>query len=437
MANPNIDSDFSRGYYQHRRTYSSNVNGDGRPLASDILEGEIALNLSTQKIYTKKNAFTTVDYNAKLSQLVTNAGILLTITPIPFAYVGQKVGLNFNNGTKTFYNIDSDDSTSVTNFITGIASHISSNYPKVSVVNGAALGTFGKDTQILIFNNDSDNSMSYDLDSDFVKFVDHNLTNVSRYIQDSADDTDIFTGSGTVTPNSFIQTFKTVGSVTSVTTSSRPVYKDVTTSNNSYYVTNLITSTGGFTEGSDKFRAFIDTDNPVILDLSQSVPAVSNTPPVVSTESGSAGNSGDLWIQPPGIQNDSEPSFLYWLDLSIVNSTRAQNKARSLNDSDRTSNGIVLYDSDGAGNQRYGEWRQLQSNSFLITRNLGTTSQIQTFDSDSTTIFNGNFNVKDGTLRAGSRFEFQNEMFTKTKRLRIKDVNGTTQFTMVGLDSDN
>lgn len=437
MANPNIDSDFSRGFYQHRRTYSSNVNGDGRPLASDILEGEIALNLSTQKMYTKKNAYTTVDYTAKLSQLVTNAGILLTISPIPLSYIGQKVGINFNNGTKSFYTIDSDDSSAVTNFITGIASHISANHPTVSAVNGAALGIFGKDTQVFLYNNDSDNSMSYDLDSDFIKYVDHNLTNVSRYIQDSADDTDIFTSGGTVTPDSFIQTYKTVGSVKSVTTAGRPVYKDVATSNNSYYITNLIITSGGFTQGSDQFRAFIDTATPTILDLSQSVPSVSNTPPVVSTESGSSGNSGDLWIQPPGIQNDSEPSFLYWLDLSIVNSTRAQNKARGLNDSDRTSNGIVLYDSDGAGNERYGEWRQVQSNSFLITRNLGTTSQIQTFDSDSTTIFNGNFDVKDGTLRVGSRFEFQNEMFTKTKRLRIKDVNGTTQFSMFGFDSDN
>ena len=437
MANPNIDSDFSRGYYQHRRTYSSNVNGDGRPLASDILEGEIAVNLSTEKMYTKKNAFNTVDYNSLLNKLVTKAGILLTITPIPSSYIGQKIGINFNNGTKSFYTIDSDDSSQVTNFITSLATHVSSNHTSVSVVNGAALGTFGKDTQILIYNNDSDNSMSHDLDSDFVRFVDHNKTTVSRYIQDESEDTDIFTGSGTVNSNSFIQTYKTVGSVKSVTSSSRPLYKDVTKSNNSYFVTNLIITSGGYNEGTDKFRAFIDTNNPVILDLSQSVPAVSNTPPIVSTESGSAGNSGDLWIQPPGIQNDSEPSFLYWLDLSIVNSTRAQNKARSLNDSDRTSNGIVLYDSDGAGNERYGEWRQVQSNSFLITRNLGTTSQIQTFDSDSTTIFNGNFDVKDGTLRAGSRFEFQNEMFTKTKRLRIKDVNGATQFTMVGLDSDN
>jgi len=436
MANPNIDSDFSRGFYQHRRTYSSNVNGDGRPLASDILEGEIALNLTTQKMYTKKSAFNNVDYNAILNKLVTNAGILLTVSPISASYIGQKVGINFNNGTKSFYTIDSDDSTAVTNFITGVATHISNNHPSVSVVNGAALGNFGKDTQVLIFNNDSDNSMSHDLDSDFVKFVDHNLTNVTRYIQDDGDDTDIFTASGTVNSNSYIQTYKTVGSVKSVTSSGRPVYKDVTKSNNSYYITNLIITSGGYNEGSDKFRAFLDTNSPVIFDLTPAAPTTSNTPPNVSTDTGSSGSSGDLWIQPPGIQNDSEPSFLYWLDLSIINSSRAQSKARSLNDSDRTSNGIVQFDSDGSGNKRYGEWRQVQSNSFLITRNLGTTSVIQTFDSDSIHIFDGTFNIKNGTLRAGSRFEFQNEMFTKTKRLRIKDVSGSTRFSMFGFDSD-
>ena len=101
------------------------------------------------------------------------------------------------------------------------------------------------------------------------------------------------------------------------------------------------------------------------MDLTAKIPTTSNTPPAVSIEGGSQGGNGDLWIQPPGITNDSEPSFLYWLDLSVINNTRAQNKARSLNDSDRQSNGIVLFDSDGSGNQRFGEWRQVQSNSFL------------------------------------------------------------------------
>lgn len=436
MPNPNVDSDFSRGYYQHRRTYSSNVNGDGRPTTNDILEGEIAINLSTRKMYTKKNAFTETDYTAKLMKLVSNSGILLNVSPISSSYIGQNVGVNFNNGTKSRYTIDSDDADSITNFITGLVTHISSNHADVSVVNGTALGTFGKDTQILIYNTDSDNSMQYELDSDFIRFIDHTLVNVSTLIQDDDDSTDVFTGSGTINANSFLQTFQTVGSVKTVTTSSRPLYKDVSGTNNKYFVTNLIISNIGFNEGTDNFRAFIDSNSPTILDLTAKVPTTSNTPPTVSIESGNQGASGDLWIQPPGITNDSEPSFLYWLDLSVINNTAAQTKARSLNDSDRQSNGIVLFDSDGSGNQRFGEWRQLVSNSFLITQNLGTVSEIKTFDSDSKYTFNGIFDIKDGVLKAGSRFEFGNEMYTKTKRLRIKDVNGATQFTMVGFDSD-
>ena len=111
MANPNVDSDFSRGFYQHRRTYSATVNGDGAPLATDLLEGEIAINLTTSKLYTKKNTFQDIDYTDKIETFQQNAGVLLDFSPISSAYIGQKVGINFNNGTKSFLFIDSDDTT--------------------------------------------------------------------------------------------------------------------------------------------------------------------------------------------------------------------------------------------------------------------------------------------------------------------------------------
>lgn len=42
--------------YQHLRTYNSGVNGDGQPLPSDLVEGEISINLSTQRMYSARQA---------------------------------------------------------------------------------------------------------------------------------------------------------------------------------------------------------------------------------------------------------------------------------------------------------------------------------------------------------------------------------------------
>jgi len=436
MANPNVDSDFSRGFYQHRRTYSATVNGDGAPLATDLLEGELAINLTTSKMYTKRNTFTDIDYEVVVDTFQQNAGILIDFSPLSTAYIGQKVGINFNQGTKSFLFIDSDDVTSVSNWVNSVVTHIAANHPSTSVINGTALGQFGKTSQVLVFNDDSDQALSYDLDSDFNRFTDHTITNVSRLIQSPDSDIDIFEKKQSITPTSFIKTYKTVGSVKSITSTSVPLRKFVSGSENSYFVTNLTLATGGINEGTDEFRVSIDTNNPSILDLTARLPTTSNTPPAVAASSSKPGLNGDFWIQPPGAQNDSEPSNLYWLDMSVVDSANAQAKARSMSDSDRVSRGVVLVDSDGAGGATFAEWRKITSNSFLVTQNFGVVSETKTFDSDSVHTFDGTLDIKNGTLKLGSRLEWQNETFTKLKRLRIKNVSGNTVFSMAGFDSD-
>jgi|TARA_R110000822_G_scaffold25827_4_gene78067 hypothetical protein len=436
MANPNVDSDFDRGYYQHRRTYHATVNGDGQPLASDLLEGEIAINLSTSKMYTKKNVYVDVDYTAIVDSVQTNSGVLFDFTPISSAYIGQKIGIIFNSDTKTYYTIDSDDTSAVGNFITGLQSHLSTNHTTVSTVNGTALGAFGKTSQLLVHHKDSDEAISFVLDSDFIRYIDHTRVTVSRIIQTSAVDHDVFTHSATVTPTSFIMTYSTAGSVKSITSSAVPLYSLTSSSENSYFVTNMNISASGINAGTDNIRASIDQNQASLLDLTASIPNTSNTPPAVAVTSSKPGINGDLWIQPPGAQNDSEPTNLFWLDLSVKGSSRAQAKARLMNDSDRTSQGIVAYDSDGSGNLNYAEWRQVTSGSFLIPQNFGVVSEIKTFDSESVHTFNGTLDVRNGTLKMGSRFEFANETFTKLKRFSIVDVNNAVQFSMVGFDSD-
>ena len=49
-----INKSNGRPVYQHRRTQSSGLNTEGQPTTEQIEEGEIAINLTTRKIYTKR-----------------------------------------------------------------------------------------------------------------------------------------------------------------------------------------------------------------------------------------------------------------------------------------------------------------------------------------------------------------------------------------------
>lgn len=60
----------SRPVYQHIRTYNSGLNGDGQPLAGDVNEGEIAINLATKRLYTSRNS---IDYYPADSENTTDS----------------------------------------------------------------------------------------------------------------------------------------------------------------------------------------------------------------------------------------------------------------------------------------------------------------------------------------------------------------------------
>ena len=71
-----IDSDtqVQRGFVQHRRSRISGVNGEGQPLTSQVLEGEIAINLITRKLYTKRQMFDTYQYAQTVAAFDNTAG---------------------------------------------------------------------------------------------------------------------------------------------------------------------------------------------------------------------------------------------------------------------------------------------------------------------------------------------------------------------------
>ena len=49
-----INFNNGRPTYQHRRSLSTGLNAEGQPTTDQIEQGEIAINLSTRKIYTKR-----------------------------------------------------------------------------------------------------------------------------------------------------------------------------------------------------------------------------------------------------------------------------------------------------------------------------------------------------------------------------------------------
>ena len=51
---------FSNGrpVYKHRRSLSTGLNAEGQPTTDQIEQGEIAINLSTRKLYTKRPTIT-------------------------------------------------------------------------------------------------------------------------------------------------------------------------------------------------------------------------------------------------------------------------------------------------------------------------------------------------------------------------------------------
>jgi len=90
---------FSNGrpVYQHRRSQSSGLNAEGQPQTDQIEEGEIAINLSTRKMYTKRPTVTR-DSDATSDTLVITTG---TSEAAAYRLPGNNVsGQQFQNGSQ-------------------------------------------------------------------------------------------------------------------------------------------------------------------------------------------------------------------------------------------------------------------------------------------------------------------------------------------------
>ena len=93
------DSQTQRGFVQHRRSRINSVNGEGQPLSSQVLEGEIAINLATRKLYTKRQLFDTFTHNQTVTGFETNAGFIITFSDLDYDSDNVNITYTINGNT--------------------------------------------------------------------------------------------------------------------------------------------------------------------------------------------------------------------------------------------------------------------------------------------------------------------------------------------------
>lgn len=323
------DSQIQRGFVQHRRALINGVNGEGQPLPSQVLEGELAMNLATRKLYTKRQLFHKYQYSQKVTTFDQNSGFIITVQSVDYDSDATTFGYNINGSAKTM-NIDSD--TSVLDVVTQLKN--------AAIAEVGASNVTSTNTTVTYYNTTG--SASFTQDSDFVQFIDFNYKSILRVNLDSA-------VSLTNTSASTIIDFDYYSPSTGVRR----------TMGNGRLISH-VTSTVYLTD----FTGSVDTDHRItqrnprdeyeVIELNN-IPILKETPPEKVL------NMGNYWIK----NRDSESGQLYWLDTSITDDSDFQLVIRALDSDQKVEKNAVVFDSDGNGNLLYAEWRQIVSSSLL------------------------------------------------------------------------
>lgn len=336
-----IDSDtqVQRGFVQHRRSRISGVNGEGQPLASQILEGEIAINLETRKLYTKRQMFNTYTFGQTVTGFDEAAGYIITINDIDFDSDIANIAYTINGSNKTLV-LDSDS----------IISDVISQIKNAAIAEvGAAQVT--SDANSVTFYRTTGSSSSVSFSSDFVKYLDFYYQPVIRVEMSSAV---TLTDSNASTiidfdlaTTGFRRTFGNGRLISHVT--SKLYLKDFS--------------------GRVEIGYKIAQRNPR---QEYQIIEINNIPTIKPNAPEKALAAGNFWIR----NRDSESGKLYWLDTSIMDDSDFQTSIRAMDSDERKEANAVIVDSDGNGNDLWGEWRAIVSTSLLGT------SGGNTFDGD-------------------------------------------------------
>lgn len=388
-----IDSDtqLQRGFVQHRRSRISGVNGEGQPLASQILEGEIAINLETRKLYTKRQMFDTFTFGQTVTSFDDAAGFIITINDLDFDSDITTIGYTINGNSKSLV-LDSDS------LISDVISQI-----KNAAIAEVGAGQVTSNANSVTFFKTTGSSSSLAFSTDFVRYIDFFYQPVIRVEMSSAVSLNSSDASTIIefdlATTGFRRTFGTGRLISHVT--SKLYLKDFS----------------GRVEIGYKIAQRNPRDEYQIIEIN-------NVPTIKPTAPEKALAAGNFWIQ----NRDSESGKLYWLDTSIMDDSDFQSTIRTMDSDERVGKNAVVVDSDGNGNLLYGEWRSLISSS-LLGSDSGNTFQGNvimegnlTVDSD--LLVKGDFTVQ-GNLHADSDIYAFGHRFEDTTRFTVKNAAGS------------
>lgn len=375
-----IDSDtqVQRGFVQHRRSRISGVNGEGQPLPSQVLEGEIAINLITRKLYTKRQMFDTYQYAQTVSAFDNTAGYKITISDLDFDSDATTISYSINGNSKSLV-LDSDSL--ISDVITQIKNAAIAEVGAAQVTTDASSVTFFKT---------SGSSASVTFSTDFVKYIDFHYQPVVRVELNTA----ISLSSSSAS---------TIIDFDLATTGFRRTFGNGRLISHSGSFLYLIDFSGSLAVGYKPTQRN-PRDEYQIIELN-------NVPTIKPTAPEKALNAGNFWIR----NRDSESGKLYWLDTSITDDSDFQLEINNMDSDLRVAANAVVVDSDGQGNLLWGEWRAIVSTSLLGS------SGGNSFEGDVT--FNNNV-IIDSDLTVNGDFIFDDKRFNDTSMFTVKNVTG-------------
>ena len=376
------DSQIERGFVQHRRSLTNGVNGEGQPLTSQVLEGEIAINLATRKLYTKRQRFHTYEMINVVNDFDQSAGFIVDFSG--FTYDSDSISITYSiNGNSKTLVLDSD----------GSLSDVVLQFKNAAIAEVGAAQVTVNGNEVTFFRTSGTATITFS--TNFIRYIDFDFKPVLRVGLDSAAS---FNGANASTIVDFDLASsgfrRTQGNGRLISHSSATIYlKDFA---GIISVGNKITQR----EPRDEFE-IIEINN---------VPLIKPTPPEKVL------NTGNFWIE----NKDSEAGQLYWLDASITDDSEFQTELRSADSDYRVNNNLVVYDSDGNGNLLYAEWRKVVSTSLV-----------------GDTVFEGDYHFQ-GSVTIDSDLIFDNKRFNDTTMFTVKDVNSNIVIAghLLQIDSD-
>lgn len=385
------DSQIQRGFVQHRRSLTNGVNGEGQPLPSQILEGEIAINLATRKLYTKRQKFISYQMTNTVNDFEQSAGFIVDFSN--FTYDSDSISITYNiNGNSKTLVLDSDSN----------ISDVVLQFKNAAIAEVGAAQVSSTTSSVTFYRTTGTASISFS--SNFIRYIDFNYKAVLRVGLNASASFQAANASTIIDFDLATSGFRrTQGNGRLISHTGSTIYlKDFA---------GIITVGNKITQREPK-------DEYDIIELN-------NIPTVLPKAPEKALSQGNFWIR----NRDSESGKLYWLDTSITDDSDFQVSIRALDSDLKVERNAVVVDSDGNGNLMYGEWRAIVSTSLLGSTG-GNSFEGDAIFQNSITI-DSDLRVKgdsifDGDVTINGLLNFDNKAFDDTHAFTIKNVSGTT-----------